>query len=30
LRGDGLVESPTIKADDTVDNGFVTEALKSL
>jgi NitT/TauT family transport system substrate-binding protein len=28
LRADGLVESPSIKAEDAVDNGFVTEALK--
>ena len=30
LRADGLVESSTIKAEDAVDNGFVTEALKGL
>ena len=28
LRADGLVESQSIKAEDAVDNGFVTEALK--
>jgi NitT/TauT family transport system substrate-binding protein len=29
LRSDGLVESQALKAEDAVDNGFVTEALKS-